>query len=67
MYSLTIASTFNVAARTKTTVNSVVHMERPLFPDNSIRKLLPKCSKNTGPTLIPASHSEPERIAHFTV
>jgi len=41
MYSLTIARTFNVAARTKTIVNSVVHMERPpFFPYNS-RKLLP--------------------------
>jgi hypothetical protein len=34
---VTIASTFNVAARTKTTVNSVVHMERPLSPTTDLK------------------------------
>jgi len=41
MYSLTIARTFNVAARTKTIVNTVVHMERPPFSPTTLESCSP--------------------------
>jgi hypothetical protein len=55
MYSVTIASKLSAAARTKTIVNSVAHMvDAPVSPA-LIWKLLANCSKNTRPTLIPAT------------
>jgi hypothetical protein len=43
-----IARTFNVAARTKTTVNSVLHIGTPPFPRQLNLKAAPQLEQNYG-------------------